>query len=101
MGMPYGSLPRKTVPREEQDTAMDYSVLFEFGVRIFHYWILCKSEIAIVLFGLYLFSFFHRVIASTLFYFMVTTIINEVLDSSSSGYLFHIFWLVLGYLATV
>lgn len=34
MGMPYGSLPRKTVPREEQDSAMDFSVLFEFGVRI-------------------------------------------------------------------
>lgn len=33
MGLPYGSIPRKTVPREEQATAMDYSVLFEFGVR--------------------------------------------------------------------
>lgn len=32
---------------------------------------------------------------------MVTTIINEVLDSCSSGYLCHIFWLVLGYSATV
>ncbi|TRY81942.1 hypothetical protein DNTS_013395 [Danionella cerebrum] len=31
MGMPYGSIARKTVPREEQDSAMDYSVLFEFG----------------------------------------------------------------------
>ncbi|KAM9447116.1 transmembrane channel-like protein 2-B [Clarias gariepinus] len=31
MGLPYGSIPRKTVPREEQDTAMDFSVLFEFG----------------------------------------------------------------------
>ncbi|XP_065106087.1 transmembrane channel-like protein 2-B isoform X1 [Paramisgurnus dabryanus] len=31
MGMPYGSIPRKTVPRDEQDTAMDSSVLFEFG----------------------------------------------------------------------
>ncbi|XP_041855492.1 transmembrane channel-like protein 2-B [Melanotaenia boesemani] len=31
MGLPYGSIPRKTVPREEQDTAMDYSVLFDFG----------------------------------------------------------------------
>ncbi|XP_073322703.1 transmembrane channel-like protein 2-B [Pagrus major] len=31
MGLPYGSIPRKTVPREEQPTAMDYSVLFEFG----------------------------------------------------------------------
>uniref|UniRef100_A0A8C2BGI2 Transmembrane channel-like protein n=1 Tax=Cyprinus carpio TaxID=7962 RepID=A0A8C2BGI2_CYPCA len=31
MGMPYGSLARKTVPREEQDSAMDFSVLFEFG----------------------------------------------------------------------
>ncbi|XP_044053140.1 transmembrane channel-like protein 2-B [Siniperca chuatsi] len=31
MGLPYGSIPRKTVPREEQATAMDYSVLFDFG----------------------------------------------------------------------
>ncbi|XP_070690659.1 transmembrane channel-like protein 2-B [Pempheris klunzingeri] len=31
MGLPYGSIPRKTVPREEQDTAMDFSVLFDFG----------------------------------------------------------------------
>lgn len=33
MGLPYGSIPRKTVPRDEQSTAMDYAVLFEFGVR--------------------------------------------------------------------
>uniref|UniRef100_A0A3Q1HC40 Transmembrane channel-like protein n=1 Tax=Anabas testudineus TaxID=64144 RepID=A0A3Q1HC40_ANATE len=32
MGLPYGSLPRKTVPRSEQDTAMDYSVLMDFNV---------------------------------------------------------------------
>ncbi|XP_056312885.1 transmembrane channel-like protein 2-B [Danio aesculapii] len=31
MGIPYGSIPRKTVPREEQSSAMDFSVLFEFG----------------------------------------------------------------------
>ncbi|KAM6943976.1 transmembrane channel-like protein 2-B [Lycodopsis pacificus] len=31
MGLPYGSIPRKTVPREEQDTAMDFSVLTDFG----------------------------------------------------------------------
>ncbi|XP_015242867.1 PREDICTED: transmembrane channel-like protein 1 [Cyprinodon variegatus] len=31
MGLPYGSIPRKTVPREEQDTAMDFSVLLDFG----------------------------------------------------------------------
>ncbi|XP_017272647.1 transmembrane channel-like protein 2-B [Kryptolebias marmoratus] len=31
MGLPYGSIPRKTVPRDEQDTAMDYSVLSDFG----------------------------------------------------------------------
>nr|XP_046242858.1 transmembrane channel-like protein 2-B [Scatophagus argus] len=31
MGLPYGSIPRKTVPREEQETAMDYAVLFDFG----------------------------------------------------------------------
>ncbi|XP_067378341.1 transmembrane channel-like protein 2-B [Channa argus] len=31
MGLPYGSIPRKTVPREEQPTAMDFSVLLEFS----------------------------------------------------------------------
>ncbi|XP_061624568.1 transmembrane channel-like protein 2-B [Phyllopteryx taeniolatus] len=30
-GLPYGSIPRKTVPREEQAKAMDFSVLFDFG----------------------------------------------------------------------
>ncbi|XP_042343722.1 transmembrane channel-like protein 2-B [Plectropomus leopardus] len=30
MGLPYGSIPRKTVPREEQATAMDFSVLNDF-----------------------------------------------------------------------
>ncbi|CAB1321644.1 unnamed protein product, partial [Coregonus sp. 'balchen'] len=31
MGLPYGSIPRKTVPRAEQDRAMDISVLLDFG----------------------------------------------------------------------
>uniref|UniRef100_A0A3B4AQX8 Transmembrane channel-like protein n=1 Tax=Periophthalmus magnuspinnatus TaxID=409849 RepID=A0A3B4AQX8_9GOBI len=31
MGLPYGSIARKTVPRAEQDTAMDFSVLFDFN----------------------------------------------------------------------
>uniref|UniRef100_A0A3Q2Z6Q3 Transmembrane channel-like protein n=1 Tax=Hippocampus comes TaxID=109280 RepID=A0A3Q2Z6Q3_HIPCM len=31
MGLPYGSIPRKTVPRQEQAKAMDFSVLFDFG----------------------------------------------------------------------
>ncbi|XP_041914366.1 transmembrane channel-like protein 2-A isoform X2 [Alosa sapidissima] len=31
MGLPYGSIPRKTVPRAEQPTAMDYSVLMDFN----------------------------------------------------------------------
>ncbi|KAJ0057633.1 hypothetical protein NL108_011582, partial [Boleophthalmus pectinirostris] len=31
MGLPYGSIPRKTVPRDEQDTAQDYSVLMDFN----------------------------------------------------------------------
>ncbi|NXU75724.1 TMC2 protein, partial [Oreotrochilus melanogaster] len=30
MGMPYGSMPRKTVPRAEQATAMDFAVLWDF-----------------------------------------------------------------------
>uniref|UniRef100_A0A3B3UD36 Transmembrane channel-like protein n=1 Tax=Poecilia latipinna TaxID=48699 RepID=A0A3B3UD36_9TELE len=34
MGLPYGSIPRKTVPRAEQDTAQDYSVLMDFNVSI-------------------------------------------------------------------
>lgn len=32
MGLPYGSIPRKTVPRAEQATAQDYSVLMDFNV---------------------------------------------------------------------
>ncbi|KAG5281153.1 hypothetical protein AALO_G00068000 [Alosa alosa] len=31
MGLPYGSIPRKTVPRADEARAMDFSVLFEFG----------------------------------------------------------------------
>ncbi|XP_068994681.1 transmembrane channel-like protein 2-B isoform X2 [Embiotoca jacksoni] len=31
MGLPAGSIARKTVPREEQDSAMDLSVLLDFG----------------------------------------------------------------------
>uniref|UniRef100_A0AAY4DLN4 Transmembrane channel-like protein n=1 Tax=Denticeps clupeoides TaxID=299321 RepID=A0AAY4DLN4_9TELE len=31
MGLPYGSIPRKTVPRADQPTAMDYSVLMDFN----------------------------------------------------------------------
>ncbi|XP_062273646.1 transmembrane channel-like protein 2-B [Scomber scombrus] len=31
LGLPYGSIPRKTVPRAEQATAMDYSVLLDFN----------------------------------------------------------------------
>uniref|UniRef100_A0A669CLR7 Transmembrane channel-like protein n=1 Tax=Oreochromis niloticus TaxID=8128 RepID=A0A669CLR7_ORENI len=34
MGLPYGSVPRKTVPRAEQDTAQDYSVLMDFNVSL-------------------------------------------------------------------
>ncbi|MBN3292610.1 TMC2 protein, partial [Polypterus senegalus] len=32
MGLPYGSIARKTVPRDEQDTAMDFSTLWDFNV---------------------------------------------------------------------
>ncbi|KAL4623165.1 transmembrane channel-like protein 1 [Arapaima gigas] len=31
MGRPYGSVPRKTVPRSEQASAMDFAVLWDFG----------------------------------------------------------------------
>ncbi|XP_032367545.1 transmembrane channel-like protein 1 [Etheostoma spectabile] len=31
MGRPYGSIPRKTVPRAEAPTAMDFAVLWDFG----------------------------------------------------------------------
>lgn len=33
MGMPYGSIPRKTVPRAEEEKAMDFSVLWDFEVQ--------------------------------------------------------------------
>nr|XP_060480016.1 transmembrane channel-like protein 2 [Panthera onca] len=36
MGVPYGSIPRKTVPRAEEEKAMDFSVLWDFeGSRQF------------------------------------------------------------------
>ncbi len=44
MGLPYGSIARKTVPREEHDSAMDFSVLFEFGVRCIFYHGFCVKE---------------------------------------------------------
>uniref|UniRef100_A0AAQ5ZHW8 Transmembrane channel-like protein n=1 Tax=Amphiprion ocellaris TaxID=80972 RepID=A0AAQ5ZHW8_AMPOC len=31
MGRPYGSMPRKTVPRSEETSAMDFAVLWDFG----------------------------------------------------------------------
>ncbi|XP_047448365.1 transmembrane channel-like protein 1 [Mugil cephalus] len=31
MGRPYGSIPRKTVPRTEETSAMDFAVLWDFG----------------------------------------------------------------------
>ncbi|MGH0125971.1 UNVERIFIED_CONTAM: hypothetical protein FKN15_017679 [Acipenser sinensis] len=31
MGKPYGSMPRKTVPKSEQATAMDFPILWDFG----------------------------------------------------------------------
>lgn len=34
MGMPYGSIPRKTVPRAEEERAMDFSVLWDFEVPL-------------------------------------------------------------------
>lgn len=33
MGQPYGSIPRKTVPRAEEANAMDFAVLWDFGVK--------------------------------------------------------------------
>lgn len=32
MGRPYGSIPRKTVPRPDESSAMDFAVLWDFGV---------------------------------------------------------------------
>uniref|UniRef100_A0A4W4FVG2 Transmembrane channel-like protein n=1 Tax=Electrophorus electricus TaxID=8005 RepID=A0A4W4FVG2_ELEEL len=31
-GVPYGTIPRKTVPRNEQANAMDFDVLYEYGI---------------------------------------------------------------------
>lgn len=36
MGRPYGSIPRKTVPRSEEASAMDFAVLWDFGVGYLH-----------------------------------------------------------------
>lgn len=37
MGKPYGSTPRKTVPREEEASAMNFAVLWDFGVNLYEY----------------------------------------------------------------
>lgn len=37
MGVPYGSIPRKTVPRAEEEKAMDFSVLWDFEVWLLTY----------------------------------------------------------------
>lgn len=34
MGRPYGSISRKTVPRAEEGSAMDFAVLWDFGVSV-------------------------------------------------------------------
>lgn len=37
MGLHAGSIPRKTIPRDQQATAMNYGVLSEFGVKKISY----------------------------------------------------------------
>lgn len=41
MGLPYGSIPRKTVPRAEQHSAQDYSVLMDFNVGLIYDYVFC------------------------------------------------------------
>ncbi len=43
MGKPYGSIPRKTVPREEEATAMNFAVLWDFGVNLYDYTLQFKT----------------------------------------------------------
>ncbi len=59
MGKPYGSIPRKTVPREEEATAMNFAVLWDFGVNLYDYTLQFKTlRLAkkIFLKGTYMFS---------------------------------------------
>lgn len=48
MGRPYGSIPRKTVPRAEESSAMDFAILWDFGVS---YSCATSSEIRMFLFA--------------------------------------------------
>ncbi len=50
---------QKNSSRDEQDSAMDFSVLFEFGVRFFFYYGFCVKEVVgcCCLFGLYFLLF--------------------------------------------
>lgn len=43
MGKPYGSIPRKTVPREEEASAMNFAVLWDFGVNLYDYTLQFKT----------------------------------------------------------
>lgn len=83
MGLPYGSIPRKTVPREEQDSAMDYAVLTDFSVRPTNYTTRVHVFISIFILPIYNNSRFisNRVTASTLCYSMATIMTREPLAS--------------------
>ncbi|XP_077456033.1 transmembrane channel-like protein 1 isoform X5 [Stigmatopora argus] len=44
MGRPYGSIPRKTVPRADEGGAMDFAVLWDFGEAILEEQESCKDD---------------------------------------------------------
>lgn len=47
MGLPYGSIPRKIVPRTEEETSMNYDVLSEFRVKYIPYFLTFSKKLDI------------------------------------------------------
>uniref|UniRef100_A0A669E0B2 Transmembrane channel-like protein n=1 Tax=Oreochromis niloticus TaxID=8128 RepID=A0A669E0B2_ORENI len=56
MGRPYGSMPRKTVPRAEEASAMDFAVLWDFGVSGYYFILLYPqgyAQYSVLFYGYY------------------------------------------------
>lgn len=84
MGRPYGSIPRKTVPRPEESSAMDFAVLWDFGVS-FQCTASSKTSMYFYCKQTSLKIFFCRVMLSTQSSFMATTTTSAPLAGSSSA----------------
>uniref|UniRef100_A0A3B4B8E5 Transmembrane channel-like protein n=1 Tax=Periophthalmus magnuspinnatus TaxID=409849 RepID=A0A3B4B8E5_9GOBI len=88
MGRPYGSIPRKTVPRAEEGSAMDFAVLWDFGVSR----LLKDNKSKYIRY--FKITFFHRVMHSIQSFSMVFITTSVPLAGSNIACLCLTSWLV-------